>query len=537
MPAASFPAVFLIFAGVLLPAAVVLCGFPATMTLERAFPTSHLVELSQLRARDRVRHGRILQSTSFAGVVDFPVEGTYDPYLVGLYFTRVQLGSPPKEFYVQIDTGSDVLWVSCNSCNGCPTSSGLQIQLEFFDPSISSTASLISCSDQRCAIGEDSSDSGCSSQSNQCSYTFQYGDGSGTSGYYVADYMHFDTIVGNSLTSNTSAPVVFGKYFPQYSLFHPNFSVFMESKSNLSPWGMFDSSMALGCSTTQTGDLTKPDRAVDGIFGFGQQGLSVIAQLSSQGVTPNAFSHCLKGSNGGGGILVLGQIVEPTIVYTPLVPSQPHYNVNLQSISVNGQRLSIDSSVFATSSSRGTIIDSGTTLAYLAEEAYNPFVSAITEAVSQSVRPLVSKGNQCYLISSSVSEIFPSVSLNFAGGASMMLKPEDYLLQQNSIGGAAVWCIGFQKIPGQGITILGDLVLKDKIVVYDLAGQRIGWANYDCSSSVNVSTTSSNGRSEFVNAGQIGDNNAAENARYKRIPTTLLVVMLHISVLVSFLYL
>lgn len=25
-----------------------------------------------------------------------------------------------------------------------------------------------------------------------------------------------------------------------------------------------------------------------------------------------------------------------------------------------------------------------------------------------------------------------------------------------------------------------DLVLKDKIVVYDLAHQRIGWTNYDC---------------------------------------------------------
>lgn len=25
-----------------------------------------------------------------------------------------------------------------------------------------------------------------------------------------------------------------------------------------------------------------------------------------------------------------------------------------------------------------------------------------------------------------------------------------------------------------------DLVLKDKIFVYDLAHQRIGWANYDC---------------------------------------------------------
>jgi len=235
--------------------------------------------------------------------------------------------------------------------------------------------------------------------------------------------------------------------------------------------------------------------------------------------------------------LVLGQIVDPAIVYTPLVPSQPHYNVNLQSISVSGQRLAIASSVFATSSNSGTIIDSGTTLAYLAEEAYDPFVSAITQAVSQSVRPLVSKGNQCYLISSSVSEIFPQVSLNFAGGASMMLKPDDYLLQQNSIGGAAVWCIGFQKIQGQGITILGDLVLKDKIVVYDLAGQRIGWANYDCSQSVNVSTTSSTGKSEFVNAGQIGDSNSSENTRYKRIPTTLLLILLHISVLVSLIYL
>ncbi|KAL8498703.1 hypothetical protein ACS0TY_021873 [Phlomoides rotata] len=37
----------------------------------------------------------------------------------------------------------------------------------------------------------------------------------------------------------------------------------------------------------------------------------------------------------------------------------PHYNVNLQSIAVNGQTLSIDSSVFATTSNRGTIINSG----------------------------------------------------------------------------------------------------------------------------------------------------------------------------------
>ena len=29
-----------------------------------------------------------------------------------------------------------------------------------------------------------------------------------------------------------------------------------------------------------------------------------------------------------------------------------------------------------------------------------------------------------------------------------------------------------------------DIVLKDKIFVYDLEGQRLGWTNYDCKSEV-----------------------------------------------------
>ncbi|KAF3972896.1 hypothetical protein ACB098_08G111900 [Castanea mollissima] len=493
------PARILFAVALLFQAAGVLCSFPATLKLERAFPLSQRVELSQLRARDSVRHGRMLQSSN--GVVDFPVAGTYDPFVVGLYYTKVQLGSPPKEFYVQIDTGSDVLWVSCNSCNGCPTTSGLQIPLNFFDTGSSSTASLISCSDQRCSAGVQSSDAICSSQNNQCAYAFQYGDGSGTSGYYVSDLLYFDTILGGSVTTNSSAPIAFG------------------------------------CSTSQTGDLTKSDRAVDGIFGFGQQEMSVVSQLASQGVAPKAFSHCLRGDEAGGGILVLGEILEPNIVYTPLVPSQPHYNLNLQSISVSGQTLSINPSVFTTSNNQGTIIDSGTTLAYLAEAAYNPFVTAVTNAVSQSAQPVVSKGNQCYLITSSVTDVFPQVSLNFAGGASMILRPQDYLLQQNSVGSSAVWCIGLQKLQGQGLTILGDLVLKDKIFVYDLAGQRIGWANYDCSTSVNVTATMKTGKSEYVNAGQLNDNSSPRNEPYKGIVISMISFLMHILLLGSFLFL
>ncbi|KAI3522903.1 hypothetical protein L1887_00955 [Cichorium endivia] len=448
-------------------------GFPArVLTLERVFPANKTVELEVLRTRDRVRHARILQRFS-GGIVDFNVVGTSDPYYGGLYFTKVKLGSPPQEFNVQIDTGSDILWVTCNSCSDCPQSSGFGVPLNFFDAGSSSTASTVSCSDSICSSIVQTSDASCSTQDNQCSYSFQYGDGSGTSGHYVTDLLFFDTIVGPSMVANSSASITFG------------------------------------CSTYQSGSLTKPDKAIDGIFGFGQHGLSVVSQLSSRGITPKVFSHCLKGDGTGGGKLVLGEILAPTMVYSPLVPSQPHYNLDLQSISVNGQMLPVDPTAFATSDNQGTIVDTGTTLTYLVAEAFDPFVDSITSAVSQLTTPVMSKGTQCYLVTSSITGIFPEVSLNFAGGAAMNLKPENYLVHGDPIDGGTPWCIGFQRVQN-GVSILGDLVLKDKIFVYDLSKKRIGWTDYDCSNDVNVSITSS--KDEFRNAGELSENSSSRTA-------------------------
>lgn len=399
--------------------------------------------------------------------MNFPVQGSSDPFLVGskttmLYFTKVKLGSPPTEFNVQIDTGSDILWVTCGSCSNCPRSSGLGIELHFFDAPGSLTASSLTCSDPVCSSAFQTTAAQCSENSNQCGYSFRYGDGSGTSGYYMTDTFHFDAVLGESLVANSSAPIVFG------------------------------------CSTYQSGDLTKSDKAVDGIFGFGKGKLSVVSQLSSRGITPPVFSHCLKGDGSGGGVFVLGEILVPGMVYSPLVPSQPHYNLNLLSISVNGEMLPIDAVAFETSNTRGTIVDTGTTLTYLVKEAYDPFLSAISSSVSQLVTPIMSNGEQCYLVSTSINDMFPPVSLNFAGGASMMLRPQDYLFHYGFYDGSSMWCIGFsQALEEQNI--LGDLVLKDKVFVYDLARQRIGWANYDCSMSVNVSVTSGK---DIVNSGQ-----------------------------------
>ncbi|KAJ0250718.1 Peptidase A1 domain-containing protein [Hirschfeldia incana] len=462
-----------IIAAVFLHAAttIVCGGSDSVLKLERLIPPSHELSLAQLRAYDSARHGRLLQSP-VGGVVDFPVYGASDPFLVGLYYTKVKLGTPPREFNVQIDTGSDVLWVSCTPCNGCPKTSELQIQLSFFDPGASSSSSMVSCSDRRC-YSNFQTESGCS-PNNLCSYSFKYGDGSGTSGYYISDFMSFDTVITSTLAINSSAPFVFG------------------------------------CSNLQTGDLQRPRRAVDGIFGLGQGRLSVISQLATQGLAPRVFSHCLKGDKSGGGVMVLGQIKRPDTVYTPLVPSQPHYNVNLQSIAVNNQILPIDPSVFTIATGDGTIIDTGTTLAYLPDEAYVPFVQAISSAVSQYGRPITYESYQCFDITSGGVDVFPEVSLNFAGGASMVLTSRGYL-QMFSSSGSSIWCIGFQRMSHRRITILGDLVLKDKVVVYDLVRQRIGWAEYDCSLEVNVSATRGGRSKDVISTGQWRESSSKSN--------------------------
>nr|AIA58648.1 aspartic proteinase [Cicer arietinum] len=415
------------------------------LPLKRVIPLNHRVKIDTLIARDSVRHSRILGGVG----VNFSVQGIADPNSFGLYTTKVKLGSPPREFTVQIDSGSDVLWVNCNPCTGCPHSSGLGIEPNFFDTTSSSTAALVHCSDPICPIAVQGAEAHCSHK--QCSYNFDFQDKSVTSGVYVSDDMYFDTIKQSSSTSlNSSATILFG------------------------------------CSTYRFGGLSETVRAFDGIFGFGPSDVSVVSQLSSQGKTPKVFSHCLKGDGNGGGILVIGEILEHNIVYSPMVPSQLHYVLNLESISVNGNLLSIKPAVFAASYDQGIAVDSGTTLAYLIQEAYDPLVNAITTAVSHLGSPAISEGSPCYLVSTSI-DIFPSISFNFAGGAPMVLKPAQYLVR-NDFMFASTWCVGFQKIQG-GPSILGDLVLKDRIVVYDLDNQRIGWTDYNCSMPVNISMT------------------------------------------------
>ncbi|KQK05400.1 hypothetical protein BRADI_2g19890v3 [Brachypodium distachyon] len=208
----------------------------------------------QLAGQQDVQQGYILKCDNLSLIQD--VQQGYSR-VQRLYYACVKLGNPPKDFSLQFDTGSDLLWTSCSLCQNCQATPFLNVPLEVYNPKSSSTASKISCSDERCTQVAETGKATCDPTKNQCGYTQSYADGSITSGNYFSDTMHLDTI-GNKSTANTLASVFFGR------------------------------------SNSRTGQF-----AADGVIGFGKNVLSVVSQLSAQGVSPKVFSHCLKGSDDG----------------------------------------------------------------------------------------------------------------------------------------------------------------------------------------------------------------------------------------------
>ncbi|XP_019193699.1 PREDICTED: aspartic proteinase-like protein 2 isoform X2 [Ipomoea nil] len=370
--------------------------------------------LRELRAHDSFRHRRMLAA------VDFQLGGNGQPTDAALYYTKLAIGTPSKNYYVQVDTGSDILWVNCAGCYKCPKKSNLGINLSLYDMKSSSTAKEVTCDQDFCTTMFNAPYSDCK-VGMPCEYQVTYGDGSRTAGYFVQDYIHFDQVTGN-----------------------------LQTKS-------MNGSIAFGCSGQQSGELGTSAEAVDGIIGFGQANSSLISQLAASGKVKKIFSHCLDNENSGG-IFAIGQVVQPKVATTPLVPDEPHYNVIMKSIEVDGDPLDIPTYTFDTGSSKGTIVDSGTTLAYLPDSIYGPLMNKMMSKQSSLKIHLVDEEFKCFYYNQNVDNGFPVITFVFQNSLKLTVHPHEYLFEVQD----GEWCIGWQNSgmqtkDGKEITLLGGI--------------------------------------------------------------------------------
>ncbi|GJN11155.1 hypothetical protein PR202_ga29327 [Eleusine coracana subsp. coracana] len=298
----------------------------------------------------------------------------------GYYTTRLYIGSPPQEFALIVDSGSTVTYVPCASCEQCGNH-----QDPRFQPDLSSTYSPIKCN----------VDCTCDNDKNQCTYERQYAEMSSSSG-----------VLGEDTVS-----------FGRESELKPQRAVF-------------------GCEISETGDLFS--QHADGIMGLGRGQLSIMDQLVDKGVISDSFSLCYGGMDIGGGAMVLGGMpAPPGMVFSRSDPVRsPYYNIELKEIHVAGKALRLDQRIF--DGKHGTVLDSGTTYAYLPEQAFLAFKDAMTSKVHslKKIRgPDPNYKDICFAGAgrnvSQLSEVFPDVDMVFGNGQKLSLSPENYLFRDS----------------------------------------------------------------------------------------------------------
>ncbi|KAL8251008.1 hypothetical protein R6Q59_034701 [Mikania micrantha] len=351
-----------------------------------------------------------------------------DLLLNGYYTTRLWIGSPPQRFALIVDTGSTVTYVPCSTCEQCG-----KHQDPKFDPELSSTYKRVECN----------MDCNCDDKRNQCIYERRYAEKSSSSGVLGEDIVSF----GNQ----SDLP-------PQRAVF--------------------------GCENKETGDLYT--QHADGIIGLGRGDLSIVDQLVDRGVISDSFSLCYGGMDIGGGAMVLGGISPPAeMVYSHSDPVRSsYYNIELKEIHVAGKRLPISSRVF--DGKYGTVLDSGTTYAYLPEAAFVAFKNSVTKesiGVHQIKGPDPSYNDICFAGAGSdvsqLSKTFPSVEMVFGKGQKLSLSPENYLFRHARVSGA--YCLGVFQNENDPTTLLGGIIVRNTFVTYDREHERIGFWKTNCS--------------------------------------------------------
>jgi hypothetical protein len=260
---------------------------------------------------------------------DFESQVTQD---TGEYTMALSVGTPPQRFVVVMDTGSDLVWLNCMPCIQCIN----QPHGPPFDPSLSSSYSPASCVDNACTDFPNGQSS-CAGTSS-CEYFYAYGDGSSTTGDVA-----YETITVSNL-DGSATPI---------------------------------SHVTFGCGHNQTGDSFN---GADGLVGLGQGSFSLPSQL--QNIYSDIFSYCLVGAATSSASTFLFGSPEGVIqglVYTPIVTNSlipTFYYVGMTGITVGGTQLDLPIGTFDIylDGSGGVIMDSGTTLTYLNNDAYNAVV-------------------------------------------------------------------------------------------------------------------------------------------------------------------
>ncbi|XP_044492082.1 aspartyl protease family protein 2-like [Mangifera indica] len=365
----------------------------------------------------------------------------------GEYFMDVFIGTPPKHFSLILDTGSDLNWIQCVPCYDCFEQNG-----PYYDPKDSTSFRNISCHDPRChLVSSPDPPQPCKAENQSCPYYYWYGDKSNTTGDFALE----------TFTVNLTSPT--GK------------SEFRRVENVMFGCGHWNRGLFQGAA---------------GLLGLGRGPLSFSSQLQS--LYGHSFSYCLVDRNSDTNVsskLILGEdedlLSNPNLNFTTLVageenPVDTFYYVQIKSIMVGGEVLTIPEETWHLSSdgAGGTIIDSGTTISYFAQPAYDIIKDAFMKKVKgYSLVKVFPVLEPCYNVTGVEKVELPEFGILFADGGMWNFPVENYFIRLDP---EDVVCLAILGTPQSAHSIIGNYQQQNFHVLYDTKRSRLGYAPMNC---------------------------------------------------------
>ncbi|CAN1788060.1 Aspartyl protease APCB1 [Linum perenne] len=373
----------------------------------------------------------------------FPVKGNISPD--GFYYTYILLGSPPRPYFLDIDTGSDLSWIQCDApCTSCAKGAN-----DLYKPK---TSNMVLPEDSYCQQVQKNMKAEKCNTCKQCDYEIEYADHSSSLGVLVNDKLHLSS----------------------------------ENESSKSKF-------TFGCAYDQQGFLLNTLASTDGILGLSRAKVSFPSQLASQGIIANVVGHCLTTDVTGGGYMFLGDELLPQrgVRWVPMVdiPFTDFYQTEIMKLTYGSSILSLGGE---SDRQRRVVFDSGSSFTYLTKEAYSELVASLKEVVrgglvqdtSDQTMPLCWSAESPIRSIADVKQYFKTLTLQFGSkwwiiSRTFRVPPDGYLIISEK-GNVCLGILDGSKLLDGSTMILGDISLRGQLVVYDNEKKRIGWMPSDC---------------------------------------------------------
>jgi len=363
-------------------------------------------------------------NAAFTGLAGIPILGSVSKF--GEYFIQFTIGNPPQTLFAQIDTGSTDLLLYGSACVGCPAGATT------FNKGASKTDQLVACTSKQFQC-----DPAACFNVTTCGFNDGYGDGSDVSGMVLQDIFN----VGGLTVGNVS------------------FGSIQKSTPGFEPTG------------------------VDGIFGLAWPSTSswaadsaITVLMKKQGMY-KAFGMCLK-ADGGTLTLGLNAHSDTAFQFAPSPSQQLYYTIQLTDMKIGGTSLGISATTL--NGQFGALVDSGTTLMIIPDDAFNALKLKMTALCATVTLPGVCNppagqslfDGYCYQMTPADIAKFPDFAVSAKGLTTDLAVPASiYLIPQQQY-----MCLGITTAgAGEAICILGDTFMSAYNVVFDQETNSVGF--------------------------------------------------------------